>query len=262
MGESRIETIEALLRHLADEFRALKTELTGPPGKAPSPGDASSVGQQLAAYLGLDPFAGGNNILTLILRCAMHTVAAGGAGLTIYDHQKNKLVFRAAVGDGSQGIIGYEIPLEGSQHGLAFATGEIQASAPLHKEIEAQARAQFASVLVAPLFVGEEGVGTISAVNKQMGGHFNPTDMASFKHFADLAAVVVRQHLREEMLLSAIDGKIRPDALPLNLYFSPEDTAVFTISRNLMAIARNAPHLLPVVQQLSDMLRALAEGKR
>jgi len=43
-------------------------------------------------------------------------VGAGGAGLTLLDARKKKLVFRAAVGDGADDILGQEVPLKGSRH--------------------------------------------------------------------------------------------------------------------------------------------------
>ena len=118
-------------------------------------------GESLAAYLALTPALDEDALLHTLLECARHVVGAGGAGLTLLDAQKKRLVFRAAVGDGARGILGQEVPLKGSRHGLAFATGEVQNNTPSYAGIEKQAQAKFRNVLVAPLLVSGETVGTI-----------------------------------------------------------------------------------------------------
>ncbi|MBU2490042.1 MAG: hypothetical protein KKA60_11690, partial [Proteobacteria bacterium] len=132
----RLQRLEEISSRLAQEISALKREAAEAdptPGREPegSAGPASA----LALYLSLGQGYEKDALLRMILECAMHTVHAGGAGLTLLDPKKDRLVFQAAVGDGAEGIIGYEVPLEGSRHGLAFATGEIQSSTPIHKEI-------------------------------------------------------------------------------------------------------------------------------
>src|ERR1035437_6343613 len=90
----------------------------------------SETSDRLAGYLSLTPLLSEDAILHNLLQCAMRVVHGSGAGLTLMDPKKQRLVFRAALGDGADGIIGEEVPLkgsrhEGSRHGLAFATGEV-----------------------------------------------------------------------------------------------------------------------------------------
>lgn len=208
----------------------------------------------ISGYLALGADIQDDELLNKLLKSAMYVVGASGAGLTLLDTRSQKLVFRAAIGDGAEGVVGYEVPLQGSQHGLAFATGEVQASTPLNTDIEAKAQAKFRNVLVAPLLVDEDPIGTISAVNKQNGEHFTPADIDAYRHFADIAALIVRQRMRESNLNDMLQGKgvAAPD-LP-SLEATEQDRQVMQIMRSLVAISRQQPGLLPLCQQAIDLI--------
>jgi GAF domain-containing protein len=203
------------------------------------------------AYLALTPALDEDALLQTLLQCAMQVVGAGGAGLTLLDPRKRKLVFRAAIGDGAEGIIGQEVPLKGSRHGLAFATGEVQTDTPLYAGVEKAAQARFRNVLVAPLQIAGESVGTISAVNKQGAEHFGAADMAAYKLFADLAAVVVRQRCREQVLRRGLAGVMRPSAA-LQLALEPEDRQLLEVFDSVTRVRHDHPEWLPLVKQFLD----------
>ncbi len=242
------------LSELETEIRSGKTDREGGPG---TPGRDLDSANAVSCYLGLAPGIEEDDLLNMILRCAKHTVDAGGAGMTLFDPEKGKLVFRAAIGDGAENIVGYEVPLEGSLHGLAYATGEIQSSTPLHSDIEEKAKAAFRNVLVAPLTVNGDGVGTMSAVNKQHGNHFTPEDMASYQYFSDLAAIVVQQRIREKMLKTLMEGKEAkvPEEFS-NLRFSAGNIQFMELLQDLMEISRNHENRLPLIRTMIHLLAA------
>jgi len=257
----RLDKLEQQAGLLLEAVRQLRAELTSASGHADRAApDLRSLLLSVSSYIALSPQMEDDELLTTLLRCAMHVVRGGGAGLTLLDRAKARLVFRAAIGDGSEGIIGYEVPVEGSQHGLAFATGEVQASKPIHTEIEAAAKAAFRNVLVAPLIVDGEPIGTMSAVNKQDGDRFTAQDMAAYKLFADLAALIVRQRLREAVLKQIMAGKEAdaPDA-PAGLRFGKDEAALAAIAQDLGALVRERPDLVPMVKQLTGLLAGLVQ---
>lgn len=208
--------------------------------------------QSLAVFLGLDQDLEKDTLLHAILQCAREVVNAGGAGLTLYDRKIEKLVFRAAVGDGAEKLIGYEVPLSDSQHGLAFVSGEIHSSTPIDNGAENKAGVPFRNVMVAPLFVVDEGVGTMSAVNKQDGDHFTQEDMQSFQRFSDLAAQVVQQKLREETVraIFADPAADHEDSLT-PVQPSGGDTLLMEIIQNVVRIANENPGGLPTLRQIT-----------
>lgn len=260
----RISEIKQQINSLMNELEQLEEDIQTSDSKTPEDSESSKkiqeVTQAVSCFLGLAPDMEEDTLLNMILRCAMHTVSAGGAGMTLYDLEKEKLVFKAAVGDGAENIIGYEIPLEGSQHGLAFATGEIQSSTPLHTGVEKTAKAAFKNVLVAPLFVEEEGIGTMSAVNKKDGDHFTSEDMKAYQLFSDLAALVVRQRLREEtlkrLLLTGAASEM-PQELD-GLVFSKEGKQLLEIIEDVVKISRKQETLLPYCKKLTSLVLEMA----
>ena len=250
----QLERVAAQLRALAAEISRLRndesSDFVAGMGRNVS---TRETGVALAAYLALSPALGEDAMLQTLLKCAMHVVRAGGAGLTLLDPGTKRLVFRAAIGDGAEGIVGQEVPLKGSQHGLAFATGEVQSSTPLYTEIEASAKTRFRNVLVAPLQVDGEGVGTISAVNKQDADQFTFEDMAAYKLFADLAAVVIRQRCREQVLRQGLtDGGRSGDDLPVD--FAVEDLQLLELFDAMALLKRTRPEMVAVVRQFIDGL--------
>ena len=247
-----LRKVERRLGFLAADIARLRKQ-AAPPRPKTKRSNSSSVSDReaLVAYLALTPALDEDALLQTLLKCAMQVVGAGGAGLTLLDPRKRKLVFRAAIGDGAEGIIGQEVPLKGSRHGLAFATGEVQTDTPLDSGVEKAARAHFRNVLVAPLQIAGESVGTISAVNKQGAGHFSAEDMAAYKQFADLGAVVVRQRCREQVLRCGLTGAGRPSvALPLAL--DPEDRQLLELFDSVTRMRRDHPEWLPLMKQFVE----------
>lgn len=217
---------------------------------AQQPTDLTAISE----YLALAAKSNDDEVLDKLLKCAMHVVGGAGAGLTLLDPTSKKLIFRSAIGDGADGIIGYQVPLEGSQHGLAFATGEIQSSTPLNKDVEAKTNVQFRNVLVAPLFADNEPIGTISAVNKHDGEHFTPADMDAYALFAGVAALIIRQRLRESNLQALIQGKEVTDPAIPELALTDQDKQVLLIMGTVADIGRQQPALLPVCQQMLELI--------
>ncbi len=249
---AHLQKVERQLNSLAREIARLRKQAAkGCLDTKSSRLRSSFTSEALAAYLALTPVLDEDELLQTLLKCSMHVVGANGAGLTLLDPRKRKLVFRAAVGEGTDGIVGQEVPLKGSRHGLAFATGEVQTNTPLYAGVEKAARAHFRNVLVAPLQVAGEAVGTISAVNKRGAEYFSAEDMAAYKLFADLAAVVVRQRCREQVLRNGLMGARRTRSeLPVTL--SQEDGQLLELFESVRRLRHLHPEVLPLVKQFTE----------
>jgi len=249
-----LRKLERQLGLLAVEIRRLRKQAAQPrPTARASSSLPDSTREALLAYLALTPALEEDALLHTLLRCAMQVVGAGGAGLTLFDSRKRKLVFRAAIGDGAAGLIGQEVPLKGSRHGLAFATGEVQTDTPLFAGVEKAARVHFRNVLVAPLQVAGESIGTISAVNKHDREHFSVANMEAYKLFADLAAVIVRQRCREQILRRAGAGA-EPPAAGAPPPLAPEDHELLELFDSITRVRHNHPDSLPLIKQFIDVM--------
>lgn len=249
-----LRRVEKQLAFLAAEVTRVRKQAARLPAKTkPSNARSDSAGEALVAYLALTPALDEDALLQTLLKCAMQVVGAGGAGLTLLDARKRKLVFRAAIGDGAEGLVGQEVPLKGSRHGLAFATGDVQTDTPLYAAVEQAARTRFRNVLVAPLQIAGESVGTISAVNKKGAGHFSAEDMTAYKLFADLGAVIVRQRCREQVLRRGVVGARRPsDDRPPAL--APEDRQLLALFDTITRLRHDRPEWLPAVKHFIESI--------
>lgn len=247
---ARFADLHRRLNVLARDVASWEREVDEPGAVNDRVNAAEMIGA-LASYLALGTGMAQDDLLNTILVCATHVTGAGGAGLTLFDPQKRRLVFQAAVGEGAEGILGYEVPLEGSQHGLAFATGEVQAAAPLHSGIEAAAQRAFRSVLVAPLVADGESIGTLSAVNKRGADQFTVDDMRIYRYFADIAALLVRQRLREEALKRWLAGDVvGQEAAWRQWAITPRERQLAGLTLRLARLSRTGGDAIRVVDRL------------
>lgn len=251
-----IERVSKAVEALSDQVKELKLLAS----KAlPSSPDSVQAGcpepdyqlKIVAGYLALGPGLEQDELLNTLLSCAQQVVRAEGAGLTLYDDQKDVLVFRAATGVAADKIIGWEVPLINSQHGIAFRMRQVISSTPMNRAIDEATGVNYRNVLIAPLLINDEAIGTVSAVNKIAADHFTPQDIEDYTGFAELAAHIIRQRLREYTLKQIIEGDAakvpRELAGVKNLTI---DADLLEIIKNVAAMGRRAPEMLPLCKQL------------
>jgi GAF domain-containing protein len=209
----------------------------------------------VAGYLTLSPDMEEDKLLNTLLSCAQTVVRAEGAGLTLYDDQKDVLVFRAATGVAADKIIGWEVPLTNSQHGIAFRMRQVISSTPLNRAIDEATGVSYRNVLIAPLLINDEVIGTVSAVNKISSDHFTPQDMEDYTGFAELAAHIVRQRMRECNLKLIIEGKAAhvPEELA-GIKDLAGDADLLEIIRNVVIVGRRSPEMLSLCKQIINAL--------
>ncbi len=255
-----IEGVSRAIEALSNEVKELKLMasealLAGPySGLAgcPEPDDQLKI---VAGYLALSPGMEQDELLNTLLTCAQQVVRAEGAGLTLYDDKKDVLVFRAATGVGADKIIGWEVPLTNSQHGIAFRMRQIVSSTPLNRAIDQATGETYRNVLIAPLLINDEAIGTVSAVNKINEEHFTPQDIEDYSGFAELAAHIIRQRLREYNLNQIIEGDAAEVPRELaGVKRLTSDADLLEIIKNVVTMGRRSPEMLPLCRQLIGAL--------
>jgi transcriptional regulator with GAF, ATPase, and Fis domain len=260
----RIEEVGKTIERLASEIEELKllASETSPAERQPVPNGGNAADNQLGivlSYLALSPGVEEDELLNTLLTCAMTVVRAEGAAVTLYDEEKNALIFRAAVGIASERLIGCEVPLGHSQHGIAFRMRQVISSTPMYKVIDEITGADYRNVLAAPLIIDGEPIGTLGAVNKMGEDHFTPQDIEHYSNFADLAAHVIQQRLRENSLKRMVEGepgKVPPELSTLNIL--KNEAGLLELTRNIVAIGRKSPELLSLCKQFIDVLTNMA----
>ena len=166
----------------------------------------SELRNHVFSQLGFLSAQNATEIFEPLLLSFQYVVGAAGASLTLFDKSKNVLAFQQATGMSSDSIVGMEVPLEGSLIGMVFVSGEATASRPVAGEIQRQTGESHDSLLAAPLILGDESVGTISAVNKESGGGFTDEDVEAATQFAVVAAQLLRFQSGLNSLQKAINA--------------------------------------------------------
>jgi hypothetical protein len=259
-----IERVSKAIEALSNEVKQLKVLASE---ASPSSPDSVQAGgcetddqlKIIVSYLALSPGMEEDELLNTLLTCAMTVVRAEGVGLTLYNDKKNVLVFRAAVGIAADKIIGFEVPLTNSQHGIAFRMGQVISSTPMNRTIDEATGENYRNVMVAPLLINNEPIGTLSAVNKQTEDHFTPQDVEDYSGFAELAAHIIRQRMREYNLKQIIEG----DAARVPIELSgvtkiTNDKDLLEMTKDIVTIGRRSPELLPLCRRLIGALASTA----
>ena len=260
----RIEKMSEALESLCAEVKELKL--------AASKVDAFGSGTEfsaangfdtqvamIAGYLVLSPAMAEDELLNTLLMCAMTVVRAEGAAVTIYDENKKMLVFRAAVGIAADRLVGSEVPVMNSQHGIAFRTRQVIASTPMYRVIDERMGQNYRNVLAAPLIVNDEAIGTLGAVNKISDDHFTPQDIEDYSSFALVAAHIIRQRYRESCLKQALGAEpieLPPEFSGMNIM--PGDKDLLEIIDDVASIGRRSPELLSLCKKLTGAIASIA----
>jgi len=255
-----IERVSKAVEVLFNEIKELKLLASqGPPPGSYSvqsgyagPDDRLKI---VVGYLALGPGLEQDELLNTLLSCAQQVVRAEGAGLTLYDDQKDVLVFRAATGVAADKVVGWEVPLTNSQHGIAFRMRQVIASTPMNRAIDQATGVTYRNVLIAPLLVNDEAIGTVSAVNKIDEDNFTPQDIEDYTSFAELAAHIIRQRMREYNLKQIIEGDAsRVPGELRGVKNLTGDADLLEIIKSVVVMERRSPEMLPLCRQLIGAL--------
>jgi GAF domain-containing protein len=250
------KAIEALSNEVKElKFLASEALPSGPYSVQTGRPESDDRLKMVVGYLALTPGMEQDELLNTLLTCAQQVVRAEGAGLTLYDDKKDVLVFRAATGVAADKTIGWEVPLTNSQHGIAFRMRQVIASTPMNRAIDKVTGITYRNVLIAPLLIDDEAIGTVSAVNKIGEDHFTPQDIEDYTGFAEVAAHLIRQRLREYNLKQIIEGEAT--GVPRELAGLKEltsDADLLEIIKNVVTLGRRSPEMLPLCRQLIGAL--------
>jgi signal transduction histidine kinase len=155
-------------------------------------------------------------ILPKLLSCLIETLEAADAGiLLVYEPANEWLTVKAAHGYDLAALRQLRLALGESMSGKVFQTGQtelyptpeaiaaaIADVAPANGEIFKAAtsgRRQPLSAICIPLITGQAKVGVLVLENLRQPGSFVHEDLAFLQHVADIIALAIESHLREEI---------------------------------------------------------------
>lgn len=169
-------------------------------------------------YLGIDPRRDREDALRLLVELGIDVVGAQEGSLLAFDRKAKDLVFLMTAGnpEAERKLIGRRVPLGKGITGLAAVTEQVQIGSPVYRDVHLKRRGRGEStapecVMAAPMMVGGEMAGVMTAATFERGMTFTVRDGEIFARFAALAGVVVKQLARIEVL-EEIGGTARRGA--------------------------------------------------
>jgi hypothetical protein len=200
-----------------------------------------TTSSELLTLLAVSPASAEERVLRVLIELGAQVVDASEGSLLVFDPEKNDLAFAMNVG-GSDVLIGQRVPLNQGLTGLAAATREVQIGAPTFKGVK-QASSGPEAVIAAPMLVGDDLVGVITAVSFVSGKRFTARDGDLYSRLAAIAGVVVDQRRR----LNAAASGVQTTST------GPEHTVAASIGR----IAKSRPDALKGLATILAEIEAL-----
>lgn len=241
----------------------------------------------LETFLAIAPRSNEEQVLRLLIELGAQFVGASEGSLLVHDRRANDLVFAMTVGGDERVLVGQRVPMSKGLTGLAAATLEVQIGAPTFSGIRQAAGQDGAdgastsaseagekldarapeSVIAAPMLVGDELVGVITAVTFEPGKRFTSDEGELYARIAAVAGVVVelRQKLAAISAMGArgaAEGAEGDAPEPTvggtagDLEQSPERTIAEVVGR----LSRRAPHLLGHVARILVEVEGAVSG--
>ncbi len=153
-----------------------------------------------------------------LVRSAAEVLHARGASVLMLSDSGDELIFRAAVGPGSKGLVGMRIDRSQGIAGQVLKTGraaridDTALNRNFLPDVDRKTRTRTHSLLAAPLVFGKEAVGVIEVVNPVEKKQFTDRDLELLMLFANLTASAARNAQALDRL--SRDNRSLRDAAP------------------------------------------------
>ena len=190
-------------------------------------------------------------VLVQLIRLGLDIVGADqGSLLTVEPGGKDlRFVMVASreglrnAGEMSESLIGQTLPIGEGVTGMAALTHDIQAESRTGSGRIRSMRGDGSpnAVLAAPMLIGDELIGVITAVGFQRKKPFSTAECRSYGAFADVAAVVVDRQRRLDELASRGTGSRR-------------ESAECVLVRKLLELVRTSPRKAEAVDMMLDAM--------
>jgi len=137
-------------------------------------------------------------VFELLVRSAAGVLHAQGASVLMLSDAGDELVFQAALGPGSRGLVGTRIGADQGIAGQVLKTGraaridDTSLNRNFLPDIDRKTRTRTRGLLAAPLVHGGQAVGVVEVVNPTEKKRFTDRDLELLKLFANLTASAAR----------------------------------------------------------------------
>jgi len=182
--------------------------------------DGGALAALLEASVAINSILNLEGVLQAIAQSAAEVLEAEASSVLMLDHARNKLTFKAAVGETGKKLIGQEFDANLGIAGRVALSGkpEIADDASRHpdfySEFDKNSAFKTQALIAVPLRHRGQVVGVVEVLNKRNGADFTKRDMGILGLFANLAAIgasnaQMHENLKKENLGLREGG--RPD---------------------------------------------------
>jgi GAF domain-containing protein len=192
-----------------------------------------------------------------LIETGVQSVGAEEGSLLVLDEETDELRFAMTVGseEAEKNLLGQRVPLGKGITGLAASTHEVQIGAPTFKDVKQleQRSAGPEAVIAAPMLIGDNLVGVITAVSFKKGKRFTSKDALLLARFASIAAIVVDQ--RRRLKLQAVAGGEEEEAKVFGERGRLENDIRACVTRLMGAMPEvSLPRLARLLAEMESML--------
>ncbi len=180
-----------------------------------------------------------DEVFDLLARSAANVLDAQGAGVLMLSDAGDELVFLAATGPGSQGLVGTRIDAGQGIAGQVVKTrravriDDTALNRNFFPDIDRKTRTRTRSLLAAPLIHGEKTLGVVEVINPNDKKQFTDRDLELLKLFANLTASAARNAQTVDRLLRD-NASLRNDApAPTVIGNAPAIRAALRLARKV-----------------------------
>ena len=216
--------------------------------------------------------------VAILTRAGVLTGSESGS-VILYDAERDGLYFVAATGPRAQSVLAKfgefgpdRVPVDSSKAGRVYTTGEplidrsVVADADHFKGVDQHAEYRTESMICVPLAIAAKRIGVVQLLNKAQGD-YTPRDLRLLEHFADHAAIAIRnaRHIRDllahkGMLTSAARGRKTGDLLRELAADAKYEkmTVMFADMRGFARLSLALGHPKRIAKHLNEFLTMLA----
>jgi GAF domain-containing protein len=164
----------------------------------------------LITMLGMSQDGHEQKVMRLLLDLGIQSVSAEEGSLLVLDRETDELIFIMTVGNktSESQLFGQRVPAGKGLVGRAALTHEVQIGSPVYKDVKQASSIQNdnnqpTAEIAAPMLIGDELTGVITAVSFKTEKRFTSADALLYGRIAAIAGVVVDQRRRLNALQAA-----------------------------------------------------------
>jgi len=185
--------------------------------------------------------------LEAVLETAGEVLNANAGALFLIDDENQELIFAVALGEKSEEVKEFRVPVGQGIAGYVAATGQAISITDAERDPRFDKTIGEAigytpnSILCIPLFLNDQIIGVLELLDKAGGGNFTPSDMETLGRFGSLAAHTIEEarlsHDVSHLFRQLLRGEARPFEVPASSLNALSATLAIESNEDIIELA-------------------------